>query len=127
MTTVRALDRLRHRRVLREVGPDPLDALPLQRSDVAEQAHVAEMDEWLRSAMAKLPPRRAQVFALRCFAEMSYDQIAVALELEPGAVGVILHEARQQLQKMLPTEWVESRKVRSSHDNPRRTDPRRVT
>jgi RNA polymerase sigma-70 factor, ECF subfamily len=112
MTTVRALDRLRRRRVWREVGPAPLDALPSPRCDVGEQAHAAEMHGWLRSAVAKLPPRRAQVFALRCFAEMSYDQIAGVLEIEQGAVGVILHEAREQLKAMLPAEWVENRKAR---------------
>jgi RNA polymerase sigma-70 factor, ECF subfamily len=112
MTTVRALDGLRRRRASREAGPGPLDTLPVNDSGIFEQASAIEMHEWLRSAVDTLPPRQAQVFALRCFAEMSYDQIASVLQIKLGAVGVILHEARQHLQSILPAEWVENRKVR---------------
>ncbi len=94
------------------MSPAGLDAVPAECPDVAERVHAAEMQEWLRTAMARLAPRQAQVFALRCFAEMTYDQIAGVLEIERGAVGVALHNAREQLKTMLPAEWIENRKGR---------------
>lgn len=112
ITTKRALDQLRSRRARRETGPESLEAIRSPGDEVGEQLNTQEMLEWLRSAVTQLPQKRAQVFALGCFAEMSYDEIASAVGLERGAVGVILHEARQQLWAMLPAQWAECRKAR---------------
>ena len=62
----------------------------------------AELLEWLRCAVARLPRRRREVLSLRYFAELSYDQIAELLDLEASTVGVTLREARQQLSRWLP-------------------------
>jgi DNA-directed RNA polymerase specialized sigma24 family protein len=48
---------------------------------------------------------------------MSYDEIAVSTGLKRGAVGVILHEARQQLWATLPADWVKHQKVRCIRAN----------
>lgn len=112
MVVRRALDRLRARRAAREVHPESMQSLAFECSGSERQGETREMLIWLRWAVSRLPPRRAQVFALRYFAEMSYADIAAILGIEAGAAGVILHEARQQLQRLLPAAWVNDRKVR---------------
>ncbi len=115
MVTVRAIDRLRRTRSQREVGPEPLDTTAARGDDPAAQASAAEIGEWLRATLAELPPRRAQVFALRYFADMSYADIASVVEIERNAVGTILHDARRQLRTMIPGEWVEDWRARDGH------------
>lgn len=112
MVTVRSLDRLRRRRTRREVGPYGLDDVSSRRPDAADRLSAKEIVAWLQSAITELPSRRSQVFALRYFADMSYDQIARAVGIEVNAVGAILHEARRQLRAMIPAEWVENWKTR---------------
>ena len=112
MVTVRSIDRLRRLRSQREVGPESLETTAGRNGDPVAQASAAEIGDWLRATVAELPPRRAQVFALRYFADMSYADIASVVGLERNAVGTILHDARRQLQSMIPDEWVADWKVR---------------
>ena len=62
-----------------------------------------ELAEWVRCAVACLPARRGEVFSLRYFAELTYDQIAELLGLEAATVGVTLREARRQLRGWVST------------------------
>lgn len=119
MTAMRALDRLRRRRASREVLNDDPGDNRATNWGAADELSSDEMLAWLRSAVTRLPARQAEVFALRCFAELSYEEIATALTMDQGAVGVLLHEARQRLQAMLPKDWVENRKARTSRVNTR--------
>jgi RNA polymerase sigma-70 factor (ECF subfamily) len=98
LTTCRALDRLRSRKNVLT-----LDAgLPATRgSDPAEAAIERELAERLRLAITQLPRREAEVFCLRFFEELSNEQIAAALQIAPGAVGVALHKARTKLEALL--------------------------
>jgi RNA polymerase sigma-70 factor, ECF subfamily len=93
----RAIDRLRRRR-----PTEPLagaEASP--EHGPPETAIARELAGRLREAIARLPEGQAAVFCLRYFDELSYGEIAERLGLEPGAVGVALHKARQKLQAML--------------------------
>ena len=63
-----------------------------------------ELVAWILCAVAGLPTRRREVFSLRYFAELTYDQIAELLNLEAPTVGVTLREARQQLRRWLTTK-----------------------
>src|ERR1043166_6764345 len=66
--TCRALDRLRRRR------PSQLlpDNVPASANESPERlAEARELAEWLRSAVAALPPRQAEVFSLSYFGELS--------------------------------------------------------
>ncbi len=107
MATRRALDRLRRRR-----RTEPLDGLECADagSGPHETAVARELVERLREAIAQLPDGQAAVFSLRYFDELSYDQIAEALGIEPTAVGMALHKARAKLQTLLN---VEAKGVRS--------------
>ena len=95
----RALNQLRDRARRRSlagaeevwaIGPSPEQAVA-----------AAELAERLREALANLPDRQAEIFCLRVFQEMSYQEIAEQLGLDETHVGVLLHRARQNLGRRL--------------------------
>jgi RNA polymerase sigma-70 factor (ECF subfamily) len=98
LATYRALDRLRQRRSF-----DPLDGLSVADPGAEPWAIAAERElaERLRRAVAQLPDREAGVFCLSCFDGLSHSEIAAALEISSGAVGVALHKARARLGGLL--------------------------
>jgi RNA polymerase sigma-70 factor (ECF subfamily) len=98
LATCRALDRLRQRR-----SNLPLDGLVLANpADNPEAVAVErELANRLRDALVHLPPREATVFCLRYFDDLSYEQIAQALQIQVGAVATALHKARARLESIL--------------------------
>ena len=58
----------------------------------------------LRRALENLPPHLREVLVLREFEEMSYRQIATAVEIPVGTVMSRLSRARQQLQQIVFAE-----------------------
>jgi RNA polymerase sigma-70 factor (ECF subfamily) len=100
IATYRALDALRRRR------PEPLDPAPLADPGAPPDAAVIEheLHERLRAAIAGLPPREGEVFAMRYFGEMSNSEIAESLGIPTGAVAVALHKARGKLEMLFVTE-----------------------
>lgn len=98
-----AFDALRSRRRQRAVDVDdvaaalPDDSLPgPERTRLGREATVA-----LRSALARLPPASAEIFALRYFEGYKNRDIARLLEMTPTAVAVSLHRTRNRLQSEL--------------------------
>jgi RNA polymerase sigma-70 factor, ECF subfamily len=95
-----ALDLLRARRerssVALETAHDAADD-PGKRPDLVQEA--AELRAWLREALAGLPPRAAEVFALHHLEGLENKEIARALGLSRVAVAVTLHRARHRLQQ----------------------------
>ncbi len=71
-------------------GPSPLQAT-LGRED----------REDLSRALDRLDPRYRAPIVLRYFAELSYQEIATTLEVEPRQVGVLLHRAKDRLRRSL--------------------------
>jgi RNA polymerase sigma factor (sigma-70 family) len=66
--------------------------------DAIEPAFVEpERDVALTEAVRALPARRRLVVFLHYFADLSYESIAEALEIEPGTVAATLAQARQAL------------------------------
>jgi RNA polymerase sigma-70 factor (ECF subfamily) len=98
LASCRSLDRLRQRRTHL-----PLDAQVLARNGDSPEAVAVERElaDRLRQAIARLPHREAAVFCLRCFEDLSYEQIAQALETTVGAVATALHKARTRLEASL--------------------------
>ena len=98
LAACRALDRLRQRR-----RPQALDGLRLSDAGPGPEASAIgnELSNRLRLAIAQLPPREAEVFCLRYFEDLSYQQIAEAVNTTPGAVAVALHKARAKLEALL--------------------------
>jgi RNA polymerase sigma factor (sigma-70 family) len=104
LATRRAIDRLRKR----VRGASGLPAAETDAAEVADpaplpyqEAIAGELAERLRIAISNLPQGQAEVFSMRCFEEMTYDQIADALEISTNAVGLALHKARARLQALL--------------------------
>jgi RNA polymerase sigma-70 factor (ECF subfamily) len=98
LAACRALDRLRQRR-----GTVPLDGLSLATTADSPEAVAMERElaGRLRLAIAQLPRREATVFCLRYFDDLSYEQIAEALQIRVGAVATALHKARARLESLL--------------------------
>ena len=101
VATRRALDRLRRRR-----KTEPLDGMECARADSSphDAAVASELADRLREAIGQLPDGQAAVFSLRYFDELSYEQIAETLGIEPSAVGMSLHKARAKLHTLLNVE-----------------------
>ena len=95
MAACRALDRLRQKRrpvvslnglALNSLAPGP-DLLAIEN----------ELADRLREAVAELPDREAEVFCLRFFDDLSYQDIADTLDITTGAAAQALHKARGRL------------------------------
>lgn len=77
-----------------------------QRRPVRELAERAatnghERDEEVRALITALPERQRLVLFLRYYADLSYEEIAAALELSPGTVGATLHAAHAALRRQI--------------------------
>jgi RNA polymerase sigma-70 factor (ECF subfamily) len=102
LATTRSLDRLRQRsRERTQTSPTELGTVPDRGADPRQAAEAAELVSRLREALTHLPPRQAEVFALRFLEDMSYREIGAALGLKENAVGVLLHGARASLRALL--------------------------
>jgi RNA polymerase sigma-70 factor (ECF subfamily) len=77
-----------------------LDA-PSAGADAAAALERGEIETALRQAIAELPEDRRIVVVLRDVEGLSYDEIAEALDLEPGTVRSRLHRARMDLKSKL--------------------------
>ena len=65
-----------------------------------------ERDLALTAAVRALPPRRRLVVFLRYFADLSYETIAEALDIDEGTVAATLSQAKQALAQILDEEGV---------------------
>jgi RNA polymerase sigma-70 factor, ECF subfamily len=102
MASHAAIDRLRKRKSHLVEGLDSVmefadESKPSARAQLEHQRLAGQ----LRHAIAQLPQREAQVFALRHLEEFSYDEIARELEMSVSNVGVLLHRARLHLRELL--------------------------
>lgn len=100
MAVCRALDRLRRRRPTLSIH-----GLSMAAADVSPEleAIAVEMADKLREAVSRIPEREGEVFCLRYFEDLSNQQIAEALDIQPGAVAAALHKARAKLRALLHT------------------------
>lgn len=95
-----ALDLLRTRKA--NVELDEADGATWRSHDTPERAREAgEIRHALRKALARLPPRVAEVFTLRYLEGYPNKEIARMLGLSRVTVAVTLHRARHRLQQDL--------------------------
>jgi RNA polymerase sigma-70 factor (ECF subfamily) len=80
----------------------PGEELPLDQVDPVFVE--PERDFALTTAVQALPPRRRLVVFLHYFADLSYEAIAEALDIEAGTVAATLAQARQALAVILAKE-----------------------
>jgi RNA polymerase sigma-70 factor (ECF subfamily) len=111
IVTRQALNRLRtlQRRKESYVGPwlpEPLLTTP----DVSENAELAEsLSMALMLVLETLSPTERAVFVLREAFDLSYDEIAAAVDKTPAAVRQIAHRARAHVDARRPRETVSAR------------------
>ncbi|MFD9430358.1 RNA polymerase sigma-70 factor [Streptomyces sp. NPDC060002] len=122
ITTRQALNRLRTmtRRKEAYIGPwlpEPL----LTASDVAQDAELAEsVSMALMLVLETLSPTERAVFVLREAFDVSYDEIAAAVDKSPAAVRQIAHRARKHVDARRPREVVSPRETRAVLESFRR-------
>jgi RNA polymerase sigma-70 factor (ECF subfamily) len=96
LAACRALDRVRRRKPSLALNAGLVGADPGPEAAAVGR----ELAERLRRVVATLPEREAAVFCLRCFDDLSYQEIAEALDINRGAVAQALHKAREKLQAL---------------------------
>ncbi|WP_035858977.1 RNA polymerase sigma-70 factor [Cryptosporangium arvum] len=122
ITTRQALNRLRTVRRRREtyVGPwlpEPLLTAP----DVAEDVELAEsVSIALMLVLETLSPTERAVFVLREAFDVSYEEIAAAVDKTPSAVRQIAHRARKHVDARRPRVAVTPDETRAALDSFRR-------
>jgi RNA polymerase sigma-70 factor, ECF subfamily len=122
ITTRQALNRLRTTKRRKEayVGswlPEPLLTAP----DVAEDVELAEsVSMALLLVLETLSPTERAVFVLREAFDVSYDEIAAAVDKSPAAVRQIVHRARQHVLARRPRSVVTPGETRAALESFRR-------
>jgi RNA polymerase sigma-70 factor (ECF subfamily) len=106
LATHRSLDLLRRRRRSegRAIGLDDWSGVAGDEADPSHPSINGELTDRLRTALAHLPVRQAEVFCLRAVQELSYRQIAAELDVSLPAVAVMLHRARRTLRRLLKND-----------------------
>ncbi len=95
-----AIDALRSHAKWRTESLQAADLAVADDSDPSRLASRRQKADMLRKALGLVPERDAQVFALRCFDDLSYETIAAQMNLSVSQVGVILHRTRNWLRRM---------------------------
>jgi RNA polymerase sigma-70 factor (ECF subfamily) len=80
---------------------ESLPELPSRTSSALEQMEDAELRSFLMRCIDSLPPEFREVLVLRDMQELSYDEVAVALELREGTVKSRLFRARDSVKECL--------------------------
>ncbi|MFY9809089.1 MAG: RNA polymerase sigma-70 factor [Pseudonocardiaceae bacterium] len=116
ITTRQSLNRLRTMRRRKEayVGswlPEPLFTAP----DVAQDVELAEsVSMAMMLVLETLSPTERAVFVLREAFDVSYDEIAAAVDKSPAAVRQIVHRARQHVDARRPRKVVSPSETRAA-------------
>jgi RNA polymerase sigma-70 factor (ECF subfamily) len=103
LATARALEQLRSRirRRSRHTSLPANEPIDKRVTDPSESAQASELADQLRSALAEIDLRQAQVFCLTQLEGLSYDEVASELALTVNHVGVLLNRARAALRERL--------------------------
>jgi len=104
VTAHHCIDRLRRRALegrLFRASDLAADDVPSNGPSPLQATLGREARENLSRALDRLDPRYRAPIVLRYFAELSYREIAAALDVEVGQVGVLLHRAKDRLRKNL--------------------------
>lgn len=112
LATRRAIDRLRQRgRSRKRLASLDDIAEPVGGVDSpVELAEVAERRKEVRSLLAGMPDKQAEVFWLSCIEGLPHAEIGARLQIREGAVRVLLHRARTRLRVALEPRLPGSRR-----------------
>ncbi len=107
IVTNRALDLIRARKVrlavpLDSSDDDPAPAVSSGPAPPDAGMQSSELGDRLRTAIDALPPAQRAVFSLYATGELTYAEIAEALDIPVGTVMSRLYHARRRLHELLP-------------------------
>jgi RNA polymerase sigma-70 factor (ECF subfamily) len=81
-----------------------LEYLLSRASSVESQIEYYQLQDEIRSALFKLPPRQRAVIIQRYYLDMSEREMASTLAAAPGTIKWWLHIARERLRVLLGTD-----------------------
>ena len=90
----RGIDRLRRRQKSRLGSNQDIESLARFDRPVSSSLELNELMDRLKAELATLPASQAEAFWLRFIEQMSYSEIAGQMNIDKGAVGVLIHRAR---------------------------------
>ena len=97
-----ARSRLRRRKILRWLPlTDDYDNATSQGPDALDTMAGQEERDMVQEAMARLPERQRQAIVLKQYHDMSYQEIAEAMDTSVSSVQMLLHRAMTALKKDL--------------------------
>ncbi len=98
----------RERRSAVSLDDDTPDAQPGRLEDllacavsVEDQVEYAQLKQQIQQALGALPPRQRAAAVQRYYLEMSESEMSATLQVPPGTVKWLLHEARSRLRSLL--------------------------
>jgi RNA polymerase sigma-70 factor (ECF subfamily) len=104
----RAVDFLRERKVpvfsalsRWDDEESPLEGIPDPSPLPAELAERHDLQQLLQDAIAALPPRYAQVVALRYTTDLTFAEIAASLEMPENTAKTLFQRAKAMLRRVL--------------------------
>ena len=86
------------RRHLRAVRNEGLSTVEQHAPDPEQVRAATEEQEHVRTILAALPERQAELLLLRS-SGLSYEELASALELNPASIGTLISRAQQAFRK----------------------------
>lgn len=92
------------RRQLRAYGRSGVDRWIAYEDETAARVDDSFLDARLARALAAMRPRQRDALLLYALADLSYEEIALALDVPVGTVRTWLHRARQTAQRELAAE-----------------------
>jgi RNA polymerase sigma-70 factor (ECF subfamily) len=101
ITSRLCLNRLKSPGRARRAGESALASIADGHPNPAATLEASELEAALHRAIAELDHERRIVVVLRDLHGLTYEEIAAALDLEPGTVRSRLHRARMELKKRL--------------------------
>jgi RNA polymerase sigma factor (sigma-70 family) len=92
------------RRQLRAYGRSGVDRWASYEDEAAGRADASSFDTRLAGALAAMRPRERDALLLYALADLSYGEIAVALDVPVGTVRTWLHRAREVARRELTAD-----------------------
>ena len=92
------------RRQLRAYGRSGVDRWAGYEDEAVARVDGSALGARLACALAEMRPRERDALLLYALAELSYEEIALALEVPIGTVGTWLHRAREIARRELAAE-----------------------
>lgn len=96
------MDRLRRKGVLRSFAPEGLDCVAVDdATDPERSLALSELRAGIGAALSSLAPRDRSMVLMREVHGLSYEEMSDVLGVQPGALRVALHRARERLRRAL--------------------------